>query len=189
MKTKIVNVPKFLVKSHYAHPEYYGESIVSLVNGMVTDVYSLDNGLITQTNDQKLIKYLKTSKCNIDLTLKNDYSRINEVYILELYVWLIKKFTKKELKIKKIKTFINHIQTAYSDIIVSSKNKVMLFYYTNNNILYYDYLSCKEDSSSRILENIISSLETKTYLEKKINLLDFIYMVNNYLFIDYDKIS
>lgn len=188
MKTKIVYVPKFLVRSHYAHLEYYGESFVSLVNGMVTDVYSSEDKLITQTNDQKLIKYLNKAKLNNGLNLQSGCLSVNNDYILDLYIFLIKKFDKKVLKIKKIKIFINHLTTAYSDIIVCSKNNEMLFYYINDNILYYDYISSVDETNSNVSEFIKFSLGTELFEYKKINLLEFIYVVNNYLFIDYDKI-
>ncbi|MFP4078151.1 MAG: hypothetical protein ACLFUQ_03290, partial [Candidatus Izemoplasmataceae bacterium] len=42
------------------HPEPYGESIVELVNGMHTDVFTNEAGeLVTMTNDAGLIRYLK----------------------------------------------------------------------------------------------------------------------------------
>jgi len=52
-------VPRQLIKHHYPHPEFYGESIVELTNGMTTDVYTDDDGtLFTLTNDEDLIQYL-----------------------------------------------------------------------------------------------------------------------------------
>lgn len=60
MKTEPIIVPRLLIRSHDGHPEPYGESIVELVNGMLTDVYTNESGeLFTMTNDSKLIRYLK----------------------------------------------------------------------------------------------------------------------------------
>ena len=73
MKPMDIIVPRMLVKYHLPHPEYYGESVVELLNGMITDVYtSEDHMLMTHTNDRKLIKYL--SECEHqepDYTLSN----------------------------------------------------------------------------------------------------------------------
>ncbi|MFW6272566.1 MAG: hypothetical protein ACOC2U_02150, partial [bacterium] len=55
-----VAVPRVLIKEHDKHPEPYGESVVILVNGMYTDIYTNDAGnLYTMTNDTDLINYLK----------------------------------------------------------------------------------------------------------------------------------
>jgi hypothetical protein len=60
MRSIEVVVPKSLIKAYYPHPEPYGEAIVELANGMVTDIYTRDNGeIFTITNDNALIKYLK----------------------------------------------------------------------------------------------------------------------------------
>ena len=60
MKTRKVIVPRRFVRQHYPHPEEYGESFVELSNGMVTDVYTDDDGfLYTLTNDHQLINFLK----------------------------------------------------------------------------------------------------------------------------------
>ncbi|MDX9692243.1 MAG: hypothetical protein RBT45_07275 [Acholeplasmataceae bacterium] len=60
MRSIEIIVPKFLIKAYYPHPEPYGEKIVELLNGMVTDIYTRDNGeIFTITNDISLIKYLK----------------------------------------------------------------------------------------------------------------------------------
>ena len=51
-------VPRLLVKHHLPHPELYGETLVELLNGMITDCYTdEENGrLFTITNDEELIK-------------------------------------------------------------------------------------------------------------------------------------
>ena len=60
MKSIEVVVPRMLIKHHLPHPETYGESLVELLNGMITDVYTNDNGdLFTMTNNTSLIEYLK----------------------------------------------------------------------------------------------------------------------------------
>jgi hypothetical protein len=62
MEMKIVMVPKSLIMRHYPHPEFYGESIVELENGMTTDVFTDEEAMLyTQTNDLDLIDYLANS--------------------------------------------------------------------------------------------------------------------------------
>lgn len=63
MKSIEVIVPKELVVNYYPHPEEYGEVIVELQNGMITDVYTNDKGeLFTITNDEDIIKYINILK-------------------------------------------------------------------------------------------------------------------------------
>lgn len=59
METKNVFVSRSIIKHYLPHPEYYGEALVELDNGMVTDVYTNEFGeLFSPTNDEKLIQYL-----------------------------------------------------------------------------------------------------------------------------------
>jgi hypothetical protein len=61
---RFIQVPKHLITQWLPHPEPYGEAIVVLKNGMWTDVYTRNKGssIITITNDQSLIKYLRQNK-------------------------------------------------------------------------------------------------------------------------------
>ena len=60
MKTLCILVPRMCVAYHLPHPEPYGESVVVLVNGMWTDVYTnKNNQLYTPTNNTALIRYLR----------------------------------------------------------------------------------------------------------------------------------
>lgn len=54
-----IYIPKHLIESFHPHPEPYGEKMVSLKNGMFTDVYEDQNGLYSITNDKDLIDYIK----------------------------------------------------------------------------------------------------------------------------------
>ena len=59
MTVKKVNVSKSLIKNYLPHPEFYGEVIVELENGMTTDVYTDDDlSLFTMSNQQDLVNYL-----------------------------------------------------------------------------------------------------------------------------------
>lgn len=56
-------IPKELIKSIDEHPEPYGDKIAILQNDMWTDVYQDDDGrYFSWTNDEELIKYVKTFK-------------------------------------------------------------------------------------------------------------------------------
>ncbi|XMB73088.1 hypothetical protein RJI07_04035 [Mycoplasmatota bacterium WC30] len=59
MKSIEVIVPRKLISEFYPHPEFYGDFVVKLVNGMYTDVYYQDEAkFMTITNDEELIEYL-----------------------------------------------------------------------------------------------------------------------------------
>ena len=64
MKNNIYYVPRLLIKHQLPHPEYYGEILVELLNGMITDVYTdeEDGRLFSITNDEELIHYLSENK-------------------------------------------------------------------------------------------------------------------------------
>lgn len=63
MKSIKISVPKALIKSFHPHPDhdepYY---VVTLLNGMYTDVWQEENTYITMTNDEELISFLILKK-------------------------------------------------------------------------------------------------------------------------------
>lgn len=64
MESKEYIIPKNLISKIYPHPEEYGDNyfIVDLINGMFTDVFLTEDGdYITITNDEKLIRFLKSN--------------------------------------------------------------------------------------------------------------------------------
>ena len=73
MKSIEVIVPRKLISEFFAHPEFYGDFVVKLVNGMYTDVYYLDEGeFITITSDEELIEYLNNQDVQpVDYLFKN----------------------------------------------------------------------------------------------------------------------
>ena len=75
MKTRVIHVPRSLVKYHMPHPEAYGESIVVLENDMTTDVYTFDDGkLYTETNNKGLINFLmKANSDDKKTVIEQDY--------------------------------------------------------------------------------------------------------------------
>lgn len=54
-----VNIPRESIVKYHPHPESYGEFIAEFANGMVTDIYTADDGSIYSiTNDNDLIRYI-----------------------------------------------------------------------------------------------------------------------------------
>ena len=52
-------IPKTLIEAFHPHPEPYGDQMVSLKNGMYTDIYEGESGYYTLTNDLVLVEYVK----------------------------------------------------------------------------------------------------------------------------------
>lgn len=76
MKSIEIIVPRKLIIGFYPHPELYGDFIVELENGMITDVYyNEDHDFITITSEGDLIDYL-----NIQEILPTNYQYQNGVF-------------------------------------------------------------------------------------------------------------
>ena len=59
MKSIEIIVPRKLITEFYPHPELYGDFIVELKNGMITDVYyNEERDFITITGEEDLVDYL-----------------------------------------------------------------------------------------------------------------------------------
>lgn len=120
-----------LVKRYFPHPEFYGEVLVELLNGMVTDVYTdQDGSLFTETNNDKLIDYLSTQKTKEKLiiiefelfTLKSicikDTTRIHEWLLISPF----RRANAVDNDIQIIYEYISHAKSMYSDVFLFSKN-------------------------------------------------------------------
>ena len=54
-----LRIPDAIIEEYLPHPEAYGEALVSLDNGMVTNIYKDDAGAVYSiTNDRDLIGYV-----------------------------------------------------------------------------------------------------------------------------------
>lgn len=135
MKTRNVIVPKSIIVRHYPHPEYYGESIVELVNGMVTDVYTNQEGyLFTPTNDEDLISYLLKQKIVEEpevlefgcYTLKsidrNDAKTIYEWFMVSPF----RRAQCGENDINIVYEYISHARSLNSNVYMLSKEEVKI---------------------------------------------------------------
>ena len=73
MKSIEVIVPRKLISEFYPYPEFYGDFVVKLVNGMYTDVYCRNEAeFITITNNEELIEYLDNQDVQpIDYLFRN----------------------------------------------------------------------------------------------------------------------
>ena len=131
MKTRNMMVPRSIIKQYLLHPEVYGESIVELDNGMVTDVYTDSKGfLFTITNDQDLIEYLlvqdtKEASIIIDFmpySLKSidrsDAPKIHEWFLISP----LRRSNNIENDIEIVYEFISHAKSMDSNVFIFSKN-------------------------------------------------------------------
>lgn len=130
MKTKNVIVPRKVVLRHETHPEPYGESIVVFENGMFTDVYTDEKGrLITNTNNKKLIAYLRNiSHEDETIVIRTDSIRLRSISILDfelIYLWFATSPIYRYDLIKDcdeaVRTFISHSITINSHVFILSK--------------------------------------------------------------------
>ena len=132
MKSIEVIVPRLLVKKHYPHPEFYGESIVQLKKGMVTDIYTNEDGyLFTITNDENLIEYLQENYVDD----KNLFINLNKISIRSichndinfLFEWFNQttnySYNDLGLDIESISVFVSHSRTMYSHLFMIAINK------------------------------------------------------------------
>lgn len=132
MKSVSMIVPKNLVKNHLPHPEYYGESIVELENGMFTDVYTDEVGeLYSITNNQELIRYLQSSESQPKQTVLevdnvqlrsvtfDDFSLIHQWLTMSPYHRYDLLENSEELALK----YISHAKTIFSDVLKISTKK------------------------------------------------------------------
>jgi len=132
MKTRNMIVPSNVIKRHLIHPEPYGESIVELQNGLVTDVYTDEDGtLFTNTNNKALILYLKGVKDEKSESLFVNQLELKPVSMSDLNQ-LLKWFKSSPLKRYDlidnpqdiIRLYISHARTMNSNVfIINNQNK------------------------------------------------------------------
>jgi hypothetical protein len=53
-------IPKTLIESFDGHPEPYGDRMITLINGMYTDIFEDEQGIYTLTNDLDLVEYIES---------------------------------------------------------------------------------------------------------------------------------
>jgi len=181
MKTRKMIVPRSIVKRHLPHPEFYGESIVELDNGLTTDVYTdLEGCLYTETNNEKLIKYLLSIKIKEEPTLikaghlllksisKGDAKQIHEWFLISPF----RRAQSVENEIDIVYEYISHAKSMNSDsFIISSKNKpIGLMGYTI--IDHAGILNCDIYHQSDISIDEINTLfeQLKNHLLERFNL-------------------
>ena len=135
MKSIEVIVPRALVKKHYPHPEFYGESIVELKNGMDTDVYTDEDGyLFTITSEEELIRYLQENYLDERVVLLESsrlkLRSINHQDTGLLFNWFNQKtnYSYNDLGLDKesVITYISHSRTLYSHLFMISVSKINL---------------------------------------------------------------
>lgn len=127
MKTRKIIVPRSIIKKHLPHPEFYGESIVELANGMATDVYTdLDGSLFTETNNEDLIHYLLANQMmDYPTLITADHLLLKSISLedaKQIHEWfLISPFRRAqsvENEINIVYEYISHAKTINSDVLV-----------------------------------------------------------------------
>jgi hypothetical protein len=124
-------VPRLLIKHQLPHPEFYGEILVELLNGMVTDVYTdeEDGRLFSITNDEDLIKYLEENKLdepyieikNKDLLFRTILHKDKDLVLKWFNSNLINQY---EYEMTNIIEFISHTISSSSHQFVINYKKV-----------------------------------------------------------------
>lgn len=131
MRTRKIVVPRSIIKKHLPHPEYFGESIVELANGMATDVYTdVDGSLFTETNNDNLIHYLLANQSKDEPTLiKSNHLMLKSISIQDvkqIHEWFLlspfRRAQSVENEIDNVYEFISHAKTIDSDVLMI-KNK------------------------------------------------------------------
>jgi len=131
MKSIKVIVPRLMIKHHLPHPEFYGESLVELLNGMVTDVFTSEKGdLFTETNDKTLIQYLKNN--NVEdprFVLSQDTINLRSVtsYDVELVLgWMneLTAYSYNEIQYREedVQIYVSHAITSCSHLLIIENN-------------------------------------------------------------------
>lgn len=135
MKSIEVIVPRALVKKHYPHPEFYGESIVELKNGMDTDIYTNDDGyLFTITSEEDLIKYLQENYIDDQkVLLESNQLKLRSINHHDtdlLFTWFNQKtnysYNHLGLDEDSVITYISHSRTKFSHLFMISVNEIDL---------------------------------------------------------------
>ena len=123
MKSIEVIVPRKLISEFYPHPEFYGDFVVKLFNGMYTDVYFRDEGeFITITSDEELIEYLNNQDVQpVDYLFKNGVFAFRKIETEDEK--LLKSWDSIYAK-QKVKRIINH------KIVNSLPKRIIATYYT-----------------------------------------------------------
>lgn len=177
MKSIKIIVPRLLVKNQFPHPEFYGEILVELLNGMITDVYTdeEDGRLFTITNDEEIIEYLAEN--NIDEPFVNvENKELNFRTLLHKDKNLVLEWFNSDLlnqyqyDMQNIIEFISHSISALShQFIINFEDKAIgLFGYSitgdvvNFNLNIYNHEDIKEEAKNFIFKN------TLNYIDKNI---------------------
>lgn len=181
MKKNIYYVPKLLVKQQLPHPEFYGEILVELLNGMITDVYTNeeDGSLFTITKDKELIKYLSDNKLD-DPFIEIENKELKFRTLLHKDKELVLKwFNSKILNqynygMQNIIEFISHTTSSLShQFIISHYNKdIGLFGYSitgdevNFNFNVYNDKEIAKEDESLIFQNVLNYIDSNVSFKK-----------------------
>ena len=133
MKRIKVVVPRMLIKHHLPHPEPYGESLVELLNGMITDVYTNEQGeLYTLTNNDKIIRYLnENSVKEPHYVVQNQKIQLITVQQSDAEVvlkWMNASIEESDLKysLDDVRLYLSHAITKNAHVFIVKKSDVLV---------------------------------------------------------------
>ena len=176
-----VIVPRLLIKKQFPHPELYGEILVELLNGMVTDVYTdiEDGHLFTITNDEEIINYLSEKKIdepfieikNKELTFRTLLHKDRDLVLKWFNSELLNQY---QYNMQNIIEFISHTISSLShQFIINYKDKdIGLFGYsitgdaTNFNLDIYNHEDIKEEVENFIFKNALNYIDNNISVRK-----------------------
>lgn len=183
MKCIKIIVPRLLIEHYLPHPEYSGEVLVVLENGLFTDVYTdSDFNLVTSTNDKELIRYLRNKKDlkPLNLNLKSHLWNLRRIKLNDqdtILEWFNKKtdysINDAGYRIDDIIEYIVHSLTKNSQIFIieNQHSKVGLVAYQaiyGEAIIHleiYEKGLIKENEVKMILEKIMGFVKDNYDIE------------------------
>ena len=176
-----VIVPRLLIKKQFPHPELYGEILVELLNGMVTDVYTdeEDGHLFTITSDEEIINYLSENKIddpfieikNNELVFRTLLHKDKNLVLKWFNSDLINQY---ENDMQNIIEFISHTISSLShQFIINYKDKdIGLFGYsitgdtTNINLDIYNHEDIGKEVEDYIFKNALNYIDNNISVKK-----------------------
>ncbi len=190
MKTRRIIVPRMLINHHLPHPEIYGESLVELLNGMITDIFTIDNGdLVTETNNIKLIEYLKHNDIQdkiytlINTSIKLRSIKQNDLSLLLQWMNQNTNYSMNDIKyeFEDIRIYISHSISYNSHLFIIEKDSMPV------GLAGYDFIDLRgiidikiyeKKSISNDNEDVVLQLLME-HIHKEYQATDFCSIVSN----------
>jgi len=183
MKCIKIIVPRLLIEHYLPHPEFSGEVLVVLENGLFTDVYTdNDYNLVTSTNDRQLIRYLRKNKDlkPLSLNLKSGFWNLRSLEFSDQDI-MLEWFNRKSdysvndegYTLDVVVEYISHSSTKNSQIFIieNEDSKVGIVAYQaiyGESIIHlniYEKTLIKREEVKQILEKIMDYVKENYNIE------------------------